>query len=348
MLRILALLWLTLLPQAASAQTAASESAGNTPIRVLGLGFTDYPGWAGLNDLPHVPTLAHDLENTGKRLLTIDFYRQEQANRAYIAGEIDLLAISNIDVLFLLAQEETFPPSVVVFLTDISLGADAVITQVDQADPKNGPAIAVLDGRSVASYLLARAMDRNRLGTPDAPVIQDRSADTAAAQFTRNEADIIVLRAPYLERFERWNDGNVAFDSGDVPGEIFGMVIMRKALADDQPDLVNALRRGWFSSNHQVSSELPDPAHVIVTFQQSVENANDQGVQVIADREDMLRFLGRGQFMFDIQRVRDYVTKTIYSGISGNFLIGNHGIAFPNNIVVGDPSRIMLYFQLPE
>lgn len=319
-------------------------ASGDDGVGNIALGFTDYPGWAALGALRFLPALPDDRGAGHTDLIPIPFPNQAQANSAYVSGQIDLLAINNVDILFLMATAPAFPPSVVALVTDVSMGADVVIMRGETLAQMNRRPRAILDNRAVGAYLLARAIETQRLPIKDTVISRKQSPNISFQRLRDGDADMIVLRAPLPTGLIAFSEARRVFDSSDIAGEVFGMVIMPVDHLGREDTLLSVLRQGWRTVNEP--DEFIEAGILRNSPAPDADAFSDDTVttQVFRSQDDATAFLSRGQLMFDMLRAWDFVSDSVYGDANGERHANEYGIAFPDGVIVGDPARILLRF----
>ena len=290
----------------------------------VALGMTDYRGWQGLADLPDSPALA----GIGVSLDIRRYPDQRVAVTAFLSGEVGLIAISNVDLLLMIGQSEVFPPSVVVLPTDVSQGADMVLMRAGRDVMQMARTGVATPRPSVSSYLLFRATESFLKDLPNRPAIRDRSQPDAVAGFLSGDFDFISVRDPALPRGRNSDDVAVIFDSTELNGEIFNLLVMRRELEDQFPGLTAALQDGWYRGD--------DPSA-----------GDEAGFRLLRDREAGLRFLLSGKMQSDLLRIKTFVTSITRQTVM-NKVLGDFGIRFADGMLIGDPSNVLLEFSLPD
>lgn len=304
---------------------------GALGAETLRLGMTNYPGFAPLRSLPANWTLQYWLQQHQLSLRVEKAVDVETLGKAYIDNRIDMIAISNVDLLFLIAKNPQFPPSVAVFQTDISNGAHAILSWDGHELGQSAADAIVLQLGSAQSYLLARAFDNRWRRNARWPVARHQSSWKARREFEDQKFGLIGTSEPLVSELTSIGGVHTEFDSSDVPSEIHGMVIVKQSLLEEYAGLSRLLQEGWFGAvrQHHSTSEAPE---LFQTFR---------------TRGHMYRFLRSGRLPFVTQRVKTHVMRRTKPPEQRDSL-GGYGVHFPNGAVIGDPSNILLSFAVPE
>jgi NitT/TauT family transport system substrate-binding protein len=185
--------------------------------------------------------------------------------RGYRNEAIDVAALTADEALQVL---ETQPTEHVIFLVaDFSAGADAII-----AHPQIG-GVADLRGRrvglertAVGALMLARALNTAGLSVRDVIPVSVAWTDHARA-FEERSVDAVVTFEPAKSRLLAAG-GRSIFDTSQIPGEIFDVLITRRALLRERQDALVALAAGWFRALGDFSSRPLDAAKCVAPREQ--------------------------------------------------------------------------------
>ncbi len=137
----------------------------------------------------------------------------------------------------------------VVYLTDTSAGADAVLAKKDIADVK------AMKGKKVAAtlgqcnhLLLQKALEKAGLTEKDIQLV-NMNPDDAGAAFAAGKIDVAVTWEPWITKASGDKKGHVIFSSKDTPNLILDVLAISKKTADKKPAetraFLKALNRGY-------------------------------------------------------------------------------------------------------
>jgi NitT/TauT family transport system substrate-binding protein len=204
--------------------------------------WSHYTGWEpwGYADNAGILKKWADKYNIEIKLTLVNDY--VESINLYTAGKFQACVMTNMDALTIPAVGGIDSQAVIV--GDYSNGNDGIVL-------KKGKSVADLKGRkinlvelSVSHYLLARALDQNKLAEKDVTLVNTSDADIASV-FTSDPNGAAVTWNPPLMQARAAPGAVLVFDSSKIPGEILDLMVVRT----DQPDsLKNALTGAWFET----------------------------------------------------------------------------------------------------
>lgn len=251
---------------------------------------------------------------------------------AFLSGEVGLIATSNVDLLLMIGQSDAFPLSVVVLPTDVSQGADMILMRAGLDVTQMARTGVAAPRPSVSSYLLSRATESFLKDLPTRPAIRDRSQPDAVAGFLSGDFDFISVRDPALARDRNSDEVAVIFDSAELNGEIFNLLVMRRELEDQFPGLTAALQDGWYGG-------------------EDLSADDEAGFRSLRDCGAALRFLQSGKMQSDLLRIKTFVTditrQTVMNKVLGGFGSDPLGDVFVSQINFSDSADSFIS-QLPQ
>jgi len=147
----------------------------------------------------------------------------------------------------------------VVYLTDTSAGADAIIAKKEIADVK------AMKGHKVAAtlgecnhLLLIKALESAGLKESDIDLVSMAPDDSGAA-FAAGKLDVAVTWEPWISQVQADKKGHVIFSSANVPNLILDCVTISKTTADKKSEETKAFLRALNKANEYVIAH-PDEA----------------------------------------------------------------------------------------
>jgi NitT/TauT family transport system substrate-binding protein len=156
----------------------------------------------------------------------------------------------------------------VVYLTDTSAGADAVIAKKEIKSLKD------LKGRQVAAtlgecnhLLLVKALEKAGLTEQDIK-LTNMSPDDSGAAFAAGKLDAAVTWEPWITQVQAEKKGHVIFSSKDVPNLILDCVAISDATAEKKSAETKAFLRALNKANELV---MKDPAAAAKLAAKSIE-----------------------------------------------------------------------------
>jgi NitT/TauT family transport system substrate-binding protein len=175
----------------------------------------------------------------------------------YTGGTYQGCAMTNMDALTIPALGGV--DSTALIIGDFSNGNDGIVM-------KNGAKVKDLKGRevklvelSVSHYLLARALEMNKMQEKDLTVVNTSDADIAAV-FASDKNGAVVTWNPPLMQCRNEKGAKMVFDSSMISGEIIDMMVVRS----DSPDsLKKALTGAWYEAMQVMSNKAPGTEEAI-------------------------------------------------------------------------------------
>ncbi|WP_243544356.1 ABC transporter substrate-binding protein [Pseudodesulfovibrio tunisiensis] len=177
-------------------------------------------------------------------------------------------------------------PGVVLFALAESAGGDGIVAQpgLDSLADLSGRVVG-LHKSSTSYFFFLTALERAGVDEENLRVREMLSEDMTRA-FLAGELDAAVTWQPWLERMARRPGAHVLVSSRDFPRTIVDVLVMRKQMADDAPQVCMGLARAWFDAVDWMQSH-PVEANAIIG------DALGIAPNRVADMLAGVRFLGR-------------------------------------------------------
>ena len=140
-------------------------------------------------------------------------------------------------------------PLAVVLLVSRSTGADALVVrpEIGSVEDLRGKTVAV-DGPGTAPFFLLNAILKDHGVELEDLLLTTLEPEEAAFAFATGQFDAIVTSEPYLSHLrDDPEDGRILISSNDHPLIVETLAVDR-ALARDQPAVVDAIVRGYFAA----------------------------------------------------------------------------------------------------
>jgi NitT/TauT family transport system substrate-binding protein len=150
----------------------------------------------------------------------------------------------------------------VVYLTDTSAGADAILAKKDIADIKGmkGKKVAATLGQC-NQLLLEKALEKAGLSDKDIDLV-NMNPDDAGAAFAAGKVDVAVTWEPWITKISGEKKGHVIFSSKETPNLILDVLAVStktiKTKSAETKAFLKALNRGY-----EFVQKSPDQAAVI-------------------------------------------------------------------------------------
>jgi NitT/TauT family transport system substrate-binding protein len=181
----------------------------------------------------------------------VEYKSATEVQRAFRNGAINS-AVLSIDEVLQLSQ---YVPNVhVVLVLNYSNGADVILGQkyINSLDDLRGKRVGV-ENTALGAYVLARALALSGLKRSDI-VLVPLPVDQHERAFLNGSVDAIVTFEPIHSRLEEMGAHHL-FDSREIPKEMANVLAVRANYLNEQPDVIQALLRGWFLALDQLNSK---------------------------------------------------------------------------------------------
>ena len=159
-----------------------------------------------------------------------------------LSGDIDA-ALSTADSVITVLDKAPGQLKIV-YLTDTSAGADAIVARKDIPD------VRAMRGRTVATtigqcnqLLLEKALASAGLSDSDISLI-NMNADDSGAAFAAGKLDVAVTWEPWVTKVAAESRGHVIFSSADTPNLILDILAISSGKAQRHPQETRAFLRG--------------------------------------------------------------------------------------------------------
>jgi NitT/TauT family transport system substrate-binding protein len=162
----------------------------------------------------------------------------------FVSGELGAIAITNIDALATLIRRNI--EADVILISSYSNGNDAILLPAGGSKDIVGKSVAVREN-SAGHYLLERYLLKNQIGFNDVEISRVTEEFEFASQLESGEVAAVSTWNPLVDRFQREKQASILFDSHSIPREIFHVVLIRRDIMQNSPDLVKALLATWFA-----------------------------------------------------------------------------------------------------
>lgn len=166
----------------------------------------------------------------------------------------------------------------IVYMTDTSAGADAILAKSDIATP------ADLKGKTVAAtagqcneLLLRKALTKYGL-TPNDIKLTNMNPDDAGAAFAAGKLDAAVTWEPWITKVQGEKKGHVIFSSKEAPNLILDVVAISDKTAKDKSEETKAFLRALNKANELA---IADPKAAADIAAKSLELKPDEVLDML-------------------------------------------------------------------
>lgn len=279
------------------------------------------------------------------RLVQVNDYI-ESVNQ-YTAGKLDGVTVANMDALTIPAAGGKDTSAII--LGDYSNGNDAVLL-------KGADNVAGIKGRqvylaelSVSHYLLARALEKNRLKLTDVKTVNTSDADIAAA-FASPEVTAAVAWNPQVTTMKGVAGTKAVFTSADIPGEILDLMVVDTATLKANPNLGKALAGIWYETMALMAKKDAEGAAARAAMAKLAGTTPEafEGqlatTFLYADPKAAVAAMQSGDLLASMTRVSDF---SFAQGLFGQGARSADavGMEFPGGKTLGDKAAITLRFD---
>lgn len=306
------------------------------------IAWSHYTGWEPWEYIRHSGILAKWADKYGISIqldLVNDYI---ESINLYTGGTYQGCVMTNMDALTIPALGGI--DSTALIIGDFSNGNDGIVM-------KNGSKVSDLKGRqvklvelSVSHYLLARALEQNKMQEKDLTIVNTSDADIAAV-FASDKNGAVVTWNPPLMQCKREKGAKMIFDSSMISGEIIDMLVVRS----DSPDsLKKALTGAWYEAMAIMNGNGANTDQAITYMAEfaggSVVDFKSQ-LQTTAmfyKAKEAADFASGSKLKETMEYVRTF---SFGHGLYGDATSKDFvGITFPDGSIMGDKNNIKLRF----
>jgi NitT/TauT family transport system substrate-binding protein len=156
----------------------------------------------------------------------------------------------------------------VVYLTDTSAGADAIVAkkEIKTVNDLKGKQVAATVGEC-NHLLLAKALEKAHLGEGDIK-LTNMSPDDSGAAFAAGKLDAAVTWEPWISQVQADRKGHIIFSSKEAPNLILDCVAISSATAEKKSPETKAFLRALNKANELV---MKDPHEAALLAAKAIE-----------------------------------------------------------------------------
>jgi NitT/TauT family transport system substrate-binding protein len=160
------------------------------------------------------------------------------------SGELGAIAITNIDALIHLVRLGIQADAILI--SSYSYGNDAVLLPKKTNTNIMGQTIAVKENSS-AHYLLERYLLKNQIEFTDVEKQWATTDEEIETLFDTGEVAGVATWNPLADKLKREKEAVVLFNSHSVPREISHLLVIRRGILKQNPNVGKALLATWFT-----------------------------------------------------------------------------------------------------
>ncbi|MBV1869296.1 MAG: ABC transporter substrate-binding protein [Gammaproteobacteria bacterium] len=298
------------------------------PSGPLKLGTNIWPGYEPLY-------LARSLGEYKDAVNLIEYSSSSQTIRALRNGLIDAAALTLDEALILLEQQQSLQ---VIFVTDVSNGADALLARprIESLEDIRGETVGV-ENTALGAYMISRALEtagveRSAIGIKSLEIQEHEEA------YMKGLVDVIVTFDPV--RTKLLKSGAVElFSSTQLPGEIVDVIVVRKERALALAENIATLKNGWYQALDYIETN-PEEAYktlssrVGLPVSDVIDSYKKLTLPSRKENADLLNFNRKSNLLV--------TTKKLADGMFKNKLLKTHldpALLFSGDVVYDDPSQ---------
>lgn len=319
---------------------AATTQQAKTRIKAnsFNVGWSHYTSWEAWDyaDKAGILNKWADKEGISIELNLIDNYFESV--QSFASGELHAVTMRNIEALSSAANSSVNAEAIII--DSISNGNDAVIM-------RNGNSVSDLKNRSinlvegsVSHYLLSRALESNALTEQDVRLINTNDSEIAQLVLAQGQGAAVTWHPMLMHALDA-PGSKIVFDSSQLPGEIFSMLVVN---AEAPESLKRALSGAWYETmgllqdgNLEVLESMASSANTTVTG----VKRQLASTQFFYDATSANEFSNSKQLKTNMDNVRAFLKQQGRYGEPDSEL-DTIGIQFPDDTVMGDANNIKL------
>ena len=232
-----------------------ATSAAAAPKTDFKICWTIYAGWMPWDYAKSSGIMDKWAKKYGIKVDVVQLNDYVESINQYTAGAFDGCTMTNMDALTIPAAGGV--DSTGLIIGDFSNGNDGIVIKGEKkklADLK-GKSINLVE-LSVSHYLLARALETQKMSERDVKVVNTSDADIVAA-FKTKGVEAAVTWNPLLAEVLATPKVTKLFDSSQIPGEIIDLLVVNTKTLSDNPNLGKALTGAWYEVMGIMSSNTP-------------------------------------------------------------------------------------------
>ncbi|MBD2463548.1 ABC transporter substrate-binding protein [Oscillatoria sp. FACHB-1407] len=234
-----------------SCSDRSTNSSGNSQSRPLRIGMNL---WAGF--MPWKVAQEKDFFTAhGINAEVIWFPVLSDQLTAFNAGKVDVAGMTMSDMLTGLAGGLQ---TKIVAITDISLGADAILVSpaINSMQDLVGKRASIEIG-TVGHMLFLKALEQGGVSADQVEIV-NQSADAATAALIAGKTDCAYSYEPFVSQAVQSGQGKVIFSSKDIPGIIPDPLVVHDQVLSEQPEAIQALMTVWYETLNYRKTHLDE------------------------------------------------------------------------------------------
>jgi NitT/TauT family transport system substrate-binding protein len=241
------------------AEATAEDSQGKTTVEIPQLTLAVAP------KIAWIPWFFADeegilQEQATNRQLNIQFVSDNYSEiiEKFVNKEVDAIVINNLDAIAQLVRRDV--EADVILITNYSNGSEALLLPANvetNVRHLRGKTFALAE-YSAQHYLFDRFLIRNQIPFDEVTIRNTPDVEIPTA-FNDREIYGVVTTNPYITRLIQEANVKVVFDSREVPGELFDLLVVDRDILQEHHNLAQALLATWFAIMERLQGNKRGP-----------------------------------------------------------------------------------------
>ncbi|MEI6716089.1 MAG: ABC transporter substrate-binding protein [Verrucomicrobiota bacterium] len=194
------------------------------------------------NELLYLAQQKGFFREVGVDVRIVEFLSTSDCQRAYARGQINAMAASVVDLLYLRDRSHCSPQ--IVRVIDEVKESDAVLVKPGYVGQSLRNQRIGVEMGSLGVYVLVRALEKEGLSLSDVKAVS-MSPNAMEDAFRNGWLDAVVTYPPFSTRLLQDNLGRSIFSANDIIGEVVGVLGVESSLVRDQKADVMKLLKGY-------------------------------------------------------------------------------------------------------
>ncbi len=265
---------------------------------------------------------------------------------AYASGELDGVAITNMDVIQ--GPCRSGRKTVVLVNGDFSNGNDRVIAKgVDDIKGLKGMKVMLLEG-SVSQYLLVQGLVANGMKESDVTLMNVSDSVIAATYISDDSAKKAVATwTPFTLQVLEQPGSKSLFDSSQIPGHIQDWLAVCEEMFKNKPNCCKAITGAIYEGMKVLSTRGENRTKMVAFMAKASEctpasfEAQLKTTALYTTAEAAAAYTKGDEMKERMKSVRDFCIAHPPADVPAS-TIADVGIQFPDGTVLGDKNKVKL------
>ncbi|MGI9227252.1 MAG: ABC transporter substrate-binding protein [Gammaproteobacteria bacterium] len=186
----------------------------------------------------------------------VEFLSASEVIRAFRNQSLEAAALT-LDEALLLVERNI--PIKIILVTDVSAGADALISkpEINNIEALIGKRIGVESG-ALGAYMISRALEINGIKLDQIKIVNLEVSEHETA-YKENKVDALVTFEPTRTKLLA-EGAKELFTSREIPQEIVDVIVVHSDYLEKNRDKVKELISGWFKALKYIQNNREDAA----------------------------------------------------------------------------------------